>query len=140
MPFHSAPGAFVHPASVSPLWHSRPMQVHHRIDYIEFSVLDMARAKAFYEQAFGWAFTDYGPGYAGIQGGEEEQGGLALSETPNAGGSPLVILFSTELDASRAAVAEAGGTIKVEPFDFPGGRRFHFVDTEGNELAVWSKA
>ena len=33
---------------------------------------------------------------------------------------------------------EAGGIIVKPPFSFPGGRRFHFMDPSGNELAVWS--
>jgi hypothetical protein len=35
-------------------------------------------------------------------------------------------------------VEKAGGTIVKPVFDFPGGRRFHFHDPNGNELAVWS--
>lgn len=30
------------------------------------------------------------------------------------------------------------GRIVEPPFDFPGGRRFHFADPSGNVLAVWS--
>ncbi|QDU83111.1 Glyoxalase-like domain protein [Planctomycetes bacterium Pla163] len=112
---------------------------HHTIDYIEIAVTDMAAAQRFYAGAFGWAFTDYGPGYAGIQrpGGDGEVGGLRLDETVTTGG-PLVILYSDDIAASEHAVRAAGGTIAVETFDFPGGRRFHFRDPSGNELAVWS--
>lgn len=111
---------------------------HHAIDYIELSVRDMARAQRFYAEAFGWQFTEYGPGYAGIRGEEREQGGLALGEP--AGGGPLVVLFSDDLQATLEGVRAAGGRIETEPFDFPGGRRFHFEDPEGNVLAVWAKA
>jgi uncharacterized protein len=112
--------------------------VHHEIDYIEFSVTDMANAKRFYEAAFDWKFNDYGPGYAGIgkqDGGEA--GGLRLQPELATGG-PLVILYSNDLETSITRVREAGGEIIQEPFDFPGGRRFHFKDPSGNELAVWS--
>ncbi|MFF7233297.1 VOC family protein [Streptomyces sioyaensis] len=44
------------------------------------------------------------------------------------------------LEASQAAVEAAGGAITVEPFDFPGGRRFHFREPGGCELAVWQAA
>jgi hypothetical protein len=111
---------------------------HHGIDYVEVSVTDLAAAKAFYASAFGWRFTDYGPDYAGIQGNEREPGGLRRVERVTTGG-PLVILYSTDLEATRRAVLEAKGTISTEPFDFPGGRRFHFRDPSGNELAVWSE-
>ena len=109
---------------------------HHGIDYIEFSVSDMEAAKAFYEAAFGWVFTDYGPGYAGIQkAGGGEMGGLALADEVATGG-PLVVLYSNDLEATLAAVQGAGGRIAKETFAFPGGRRFHFLDPSGNELAV----
>ena len=110
---------------------------HHAIDYIEITVTDVAAAKRFYGAAFGWTFNDYGPGYVGIQGATREQGGLAQGTTTR--GGPLVVLFSTDLDATLAKVREAGGTIAKEPFEFPGGRRFQFVDPAGNELAVWAE-
>ena len=110
---------------------------HHAIDYIEITVPDLAAAKAFYGGAFGWSFNDYGPAYAGIQGEAREQGGLRQGEA-QAGGGPLAILYSSDLDATLKAVEAAGGTITTPPFEFPGGRRFHFADPGGNELGVWS--
>ena len=113
-------------------------QVHHTIDYIELAAVDLAEAKRFYGDAFGWKFNDYGPGYAGIQAvGDGEVGGIRQDDAVRTGG-PLVILYSSDLEASLEAVKEAGGRISKEPFSFPGGRRFHFEDPSGNELAVWS--
>lgn len=114
-------------------------QTHHAIDYIEINVIDMTAAKAFYHQAFGWEFTDYGPDYAGIRkpDGEGEVGGLSKVDKVAPGG-PLVILYSENLEASLQSVVNAGGNIVVEPFDFPGGRRFHFSDPSGNVLGVWT--
>lgn len=114
------------------------MHTHHAIDYIEFTVSDIAEAKRFYTDAFGWAFNDYGPDYAGIQGDDGEVGGLARADEPRQRG-PLVILYSDDLEGSLAAVKAAGGSIVKDPFAFPGGRRFHFADPSGNELAVWSE-
>jgi predicted enzyme related to lactoylglutathione lyase len=111
---------------------------HHAIDYVEIAASDVAAAKRFYAQAFGWTFSDYGPDYAGIRARDDrEVGGLCRSERVIAGG-PLVVLYSDDLDATLASVREAGGRIVKEPFDFPGGRRFHFADPSGNELGVWS--
>jgi hypothetical protein len=110
---------------------------HHAIDYVEISVRDVPAAKRFYETAFGWQFNDYGPGYAGIRGADREIGGLAQTDSAVTGG-PLVVLYSRDLDATLAAVRSAGGEIVRKPFAFPGGRRFHFHDPSGNELAVWS--
>ncbi len=112
---------------------------HPAIDYIEISVRDVAAAKRFYSAAFGWEFNDYGPGYAGIRGAGREVGGLAQADDVKTGG-PLVVLYSRDLDATLAAVRGAGGKITRQPFTFPGGRRFHFNDPSGNELAVWSTA
>lgn len=112
--------------------------VHHAIDYIELSVLDMHQAKRFYGSAFGWQFNDYGPIYAGIQKDGGEAGGMRVASSVSAGG-PLVILYSRDLEATIAGVREAGGRITKETFEFPGGRRFHFADPSGNELAVWSE-
>ena len=113
--------------------------VHHTIDYIEITVTDVREAKRFYRAAFGWAFNDYGPDYAGIQGPGREVGGLRQDERVRAGG-PLVVLYSRTLDDTMTKVKKAGGRIVKEPFTFPGGRRFHFSDPSGNELAVWSEA
>lgn len=115
---------------------------HHAIDYLEFSVTDMEAAKRFYAAAFHWSFSDYGPEYAGIQspdGSGAEVGGLALGAEVTRGG-PLVLLYSDDLDASVQAVNDAGGQVLNGPYEFPGGRRFHFVDPSGNELGVWSEA
>jgi predicted enzyme related to lactoylglutathione lyase len=106
-----------------------------RIDYVELNVRDIARAKHFYAGAFGWEFTDYGPEYAAFFDGRLN-GGLRVGE-PKPGG-PLVILYGSDLAAMQARVERAGGTVVVEPFAFPGGRRFHFKDLDGYELAVWS--
>ncbi len=114
------------------------MPRHHAIDYIEFTVSDIAVAKRFYAEVFGWTFTDYGPDYAGIQGDGREVGGFNQSSELRVGG-PLVILYSGDLEASVRAVETAGGTLLVPPFTFPGGRRFHFADPSGNELAVWTE-
>jgi predicted enzyme related to lactoylglutathione lyase len=112
---------------------------HHAIDYIEIAVTDMDAAKSFYTSAFGWSLVDYGPEYAGIQGDGKEAGGLRLDSEVRAGG-PLVILYSEDLEGSVDAITAAGGTIQRPIYAFPGGRRFHFADPAGNELAVWSDA
>jgi predicted enzyme related to lactoylglutathione lyase len=106
------------------------------IDYIEFIVRDIEETKGFFGSAFAWNFTDYGPEYASFDDGRLT-GGFAKGE-PVPGG-PLVILRSDDLEATRAAVVSAGGTIVKEIFAFPGGRRFHFADPSGNVLAVWSE-
>lgn len=115
--------------------------VHHAIDYVEIQVRDLERAKAFYAAAFGWTFNDYGPAYAGIRwlSGEGEVGGLAVGE-PSGSGGVSVLLYSDDLDATVAAVEAAGGSVADAPYDFPGGRRFFFLDPDGNRLGAWQAA
>ncbi len=110
-----------------------------RIDYVELAVGDIARARDFYGKAFGWTFKDYGPGYCEFNDGRLT-GGFALAEpgAVKAAGGPLVILHATDLDATQRRVEQAGGRIVKPTYPFPGGRRFHFTDPDGYELAVWS--
>ena len=111
------------------------------LDYIELPGPDIPATKQFYASLFGWTFTDYGPDYTGIHrpGGEGEMGGLNPAR-PAGAGLPLVILYSDDLDATLDTVRAAGGEVTEETFEFPGGRRFHFKDPFGNELAVWTQA
>ncbi|HEY6741551.1 MAG TPA: VOC family protein [Lapillicoccus sp.] len=111
---------------------------HHTIDYLELAAPDVAAAKAFYSAAFGWPFNASGPEYAGIRNpeGDNEVGGLTAAATA-AGGGVLVLVYSEDLDASVRAVEKAGGTLTSPPFEYPGGRRFHFTDPAGNELGVY---
>ena len=112
------------------------MKTTGKLDYLEMPATGatLDRAKAFYSRAFGWAFTDYGPTYAAFDEGIE--GGLQ-ADAAEAPAAPLPVLYSEELEATLAAVQAAGGVILKPIFPFPGGRRFHFRDPAGNELAVW---
>ncbi len=113
--------------------------VHHSINYIEIPATDLGTSRRFYEAAFGWEFNEYGPEYLGIKkAGGGEAGGICAADEVRPGGA-LVILFSTDLAASLESVRAAGGKIVKEPFPFPGGSRFQFVDPSGIELAVWSE-
>jgi predicted enzyme related to lactoylglutathione lyase len=114
---------------------------HHAIDYVELPAPDLPASRAFYEQAFGWTFNEYGPEYAGIRApsGESEVGGLDGTAGPDRR-APLVLLYSDDLDATVKAVQAAGGTVTQGPYAFPGGRRFHFTDPSGVELGVYSSS
>ncbi|MDA1325417.1 MAG: VOC family protein [Proteobacteria bacterium] len=107
------------------------------IDYIEFTVADIACSKDFYGKAFAWRFTDYGPDYCEFSDGRMK-GGFAATGTVTPGGA-LVVLYGVDLEEILARIEEAGGDIVKPIFDFPGGRRFHFTDPDGYELAVWSE-
>jgi predicted enzyme related to lactoylglutathione lyase len=107
---------------------------NHQIDYLELGTTDLPATKRFYQTVFGWRFTDYGPGYASFEDGRMT-GGFTTESKP--GRSPLMVIYATDLAATRASIAAQG----AQPFndhEFPGGRRFHVIDPGGNEIAVWS--
>lgn len=94
------------------------------------------RLKAFYSAAFSWSFTDYRPTYSAFSEGLD--GGFQ-ADAADAPAKPLPVLYSEDLEETLGAVENAGGTIVKPIFSFPGGRRFHFVDPAGNEMAVWGE-
>jgi len=105
-----------------------------RLNYLELPVADTAAATRFYAEAFGWTFTDFGPTYAASTSGDTDIGFQAdPAERPAA---PLPVIQVADLDAAFAAVTRAGGGITAPIFAFPGGRRFHFRDINGHELAA----
>jgi predicted enzyme related to lactoylglutathione lyase len=105
-----------------------------QIDYVEFSASEVTKSKEFYGRVFGWQFEDYGPEYASFTDGRMA-GGFAAAPKRS---EPLVVLYVANLEAFVDRVKSAGGSIVKPIFSFPGGRRFHFFDPDGNELAVWS--
>ena len=116
--------------------------VDQKIDYIEFWAADFAAIEAFYSKTFGWEFTSYGEEYLAFTDGKLD-GGFSRTNDPatvsnSLSGGALLILFTNDLEATQEKVVANGGTICREIFSFPGGRRFHFLDPHGNELAVWS--
>lgn len=108
---------------------------HEQVQYIEFLSKDLSKAKKFYSKSFGWKFTDYGPEYTAFEG-DYVDGGFTIGKPVQ--GTVLIILYSDNLEATQEKVIAAGGTIVKDIFSFPGGRRFHFTDPDGYELAVWS--
>jgi len=113
-----------------------PTKPENQIDYIELRASDIEKTKTFYHSVFGWKFTDYGPDYTSFHDGRMG-GGFAKSPAP--GTSVLLVIYSSGLEVMQQTIKAAGGRIVKETFSFPGGRRFHFVDPNGNELAVWGE-
>jgi len=114
-----------------------------KIDYIEFPATDIEATKRFYKGVFGWNFQDYGPDYTSFHDGRLA-GGFSNVDQPAGASSektngPLIVIYAASLEDTYAKVTAAGGKIVREIFGFPGGRRFHFADPNGNELAVWSE-
>lgn len=107
--------------------------------FIELPSTDLAKTQQFYRDVFGWEFTEFGDQYIDIES-KDINGGFTLSNKmmSSENGSALVVLYRQNLADIQENILRAGGKIVVETFSFPGGSRFHFHDTTGNELAVWS--
>ena len=109
--------------------------VNNHINYIEFKSNNLAATKTFYEDCFNWKFTDYGPTYISFEGAGIA-GGFEFTEEEIENGV-LVVIVNQDLPRTKQKIIEAGGTITVDIFSFPGGERFQFLDPSGNELSVW---
>lgn len=105
-----------------------------RINFIELPARDLGAARRFYSAVFGWELTDFGPSYSCTMTGQVDLG--LQGDMSEATATPLPVVLVDDLDAAEAAVAKAGGTISKPVFSFPGGRRFHFRDPNGLELAI----
>ena len=122
-----------------PLLHEALFTKQEQRNYLEFPAKDIEKTKAFFSSVFGWSFVDYGPEYtafsnAGIDGGFFKCNKSVSTEN----GSALIIFYSKNLEQTLYKIEAAGGSIIKPIFSFPGGRRFHFGDPNGNEFAVWS--
>lgn len=115
------------------------MNKHEKINYVEFPAKDIEATKVFFTTVFGWSFVDYGPEYAAFSN-EGLDGGFFKSSlsVSTENGSALIVFYSKDLEQTRSKIENAGGTIIKPVYPFPGGRRFHFGDPNGNEYAVWS--
>lgn len=114
------------------------MATHNKIDLIEFPVASaekLKQTKEFFSKVFNWNYTDWGSDYSdtsdsGANSGINADGGSSM---------PLTVIYSSDLEKTKELVVQNGGKIIVETYSFPGGRRFHFTEPNGNELAVWSE-
>lgn len=116
------------------------MTTNLKLNYVEFPAKNLTKTKEFFSQAFGWEFVDYGPEYTSFSGYGLDGGFFQsdlYSDTKN--GASLLVLLCDDIESSYTKVVECGGIITHEIFEFPGGKRFHFKEPSGNELAVWIK-
>jgi len=105
-----------------------------RIDYVEFPSSDRAASSGFFRAAFGWGITSYGPDYDGL---EDAGIGGGVDQAPDRVASTMAVIQTDDLDDAERRVLAAGGLVTRAQYDFPGGRRFHFREPGGNELAVY---
>ena len=111
-------------------------ELENHINYVEFKAKDLTKIKSFYQEVFNWKFKDFGTDYTAFSD-SGLRGGFEKTEDEIVNGA-LVVLYHTSLESVQETIIKSQGTISKEIFSFPGGRRFHFIDPAGNELAVWS--
>ena len=105
------------------------------LDYLELPSADAVKSRAFFSDAFGWTYADFGGTYAEIRGAGLLFGVNADSEDKSA--APMAVIRTDDLAKAEKAVVAAGGVITRKPYDYPGGRRFFFREPGGSELAVY---
>ena len=105
-----------------------------RLNYVELPAADIEAAAGFYEAVFGWSLTRFGPSYAATTTGDTDVG--LQGDRSEATAAPLPVIEVEDLEATLAVVERSGGSIVRPIFAFPGGRRFHFLDPAGNEIAA----
>ena len=111
------------------------MQQAFQIDYLELPSTDGVKTHRFFEEAFGWRTVSYGAQYHGIEAAGIETG--INSDPEDRTAAPMPVVRCSDLVAAETAVLAAGGTMVRAAYDFPGGRRFHFREPGGVELAVY---
>lgn len=116
------------------------MPDHEKLHYVEFPAKDFSKTEAFFRTVFGWTFTHYGDAYMafdyqGLEGGFYLSDRQSMSEN----GAALLVFYSHSLEKTQQKIEAAQGKISQSIFEFPGGRRFHFLEPSGNEFAVWSE-
>jgi predicted enzyme related to lactoylglutathione lyase len=114
------------------------MANHNEIDLIEFPVKSTEQLKQtrdFFSSVFEWKYTEWGEEYSDTT----DSGASSGINADKSATMPLTVIYSNDLEKTKALVLEHGGTILVDTYSFPGGRRFHFTEPSGNELAVWSE-
>ncbi len=114
------------------------MRAENQIDYIEIPSTDLGKSREFFGALFGWSFQDWGPEYMSFNDGRLD-GGFRFAAEPAPATGVLVVFFTQDIERDRDRVVELGATISKDIFEFPGGRRFHFVDPTGNEYAIWAE-
>ena len=119
---------------------NKTIDIHESINYLEFPAKDLKATKTFFSAVFGWLFVDYGAEYVAFTD-KTIEGGFYKSDlvSDSSKGAVLVVFYSENLEETQRKIVENNGTISKEIFSFPGGRRFHFLDINGNEFSVWTK-
>ncbi len=110
-------------------------------NWVDLGTTDVDSAVTFYSAVFGWQFQSAGPeaGGYGMFTLDGKTVGAAGPLTEQAAAPSWTIYFhAPDANATAAAVKQAGGAVRAEPFDvFSAGRMAQFTDPTGALFAVW---
>ena len=104
--------------------------------HFEIGCKDRPATRAFYEQAFGWDFSDYGP-YAD----RAETGGPVRGHLTSLGHEPhnyvMVYIETDDVSETLKTAIDAGGQAIVGPLPTPDGGEFAWLkDPAGNQIGL----
>ena len=105
------------------------------IDYFELPAESVAPSQAFFEAAFGFGQTPYGPTYSEITGGGVL--GAVNADATDRSAAPLIGIRTDDIGAALRAIEAAGGTVTKPVYDYTCGPRFFFPEPGGNEMLVY---
>lgn len=105
-----------------------------RPNFIELPTQDLTASQTFFENVFGMDMTGFGPTYACTLTGDVDIG--LQADAFEATKAPLPVIQVENLESTLSAVNATGARVTKPIFSFPGGRRFHFIEPGGNELAA----
>jgi predicted enzyme related to lactoylglutathione lyase len=114
------------------------MATHNQIDLIEFPVKSsdqLKQTQEFFTIVFEWKYNNWGDDYSDTT----ESGASSGINADGSASMPLTVIYSSDLEKTKELVIKNGGKVITDIYSFPGGRRFHFTEPNGNELAVWSE-
>jgi len=113
------------------------LTIPHQLCHFEIPVDDVARAKRFYQDLFGWQINEAGEGYHLIETGENEVGGGMMKRVvPQQ--QPTLYFQVESADDYIPKIQQLGGTIIVPKTPVPSMGYFaQALDTEGNVFAIW---
>lgn len=110
---------------------------HGAVTWIDLSTPDVKAAADFYRRLLGWSDVEVSPTPTGDyyigKVGDRQVGGM-MGQGPELAGTPpmwTVFVYTDDVDASAASVAEAGGTVLTLPFDIPEARIAIIADPAG---------
>jgi predicted enzyme related to lactoylglutathione lyase len=110
-------------------------------NWVDLGTTDVAAARGFYTNLFGWTVEDLGPeagGYLMLRKDGKQVAGMGPATDPSRGTSWALYFATDNADEAAAKVESHGGKVVLPPMDVMGqGRMAVFQDPAGAYFSVW---